>query len=305
MTRPRTPQDLSRRPARPGGTLLDDITLPATVATSPDVLNAVIDVAIEIAREGREGRRIGTMLTVGDHEEVLRRSRCLILDPLAHHPAEVRSILRPRSARPSRNSPSSTAGSSSPTTAPSNQPCRYFESSLDDIEPQLGLGTRHIAATSITRATTAIAVVISESSVVRVFHDGHLATEILPELWLLRRFIPHLHNPHLTERRDENIVVFGESKRLRHLTMTTDQTERFPGEAVTVKIGSDILDPAVKVSRAAGSTPWKRCTPSRTHSTPPPRGGNGPGFTGSSPRSMCSPTCSTPKRPATRTPAAC
>ena len=36
---------------------------------------------------------------------------------------------------------------------------------------------------------------------------------VLPELWLLRRFIPHLHNPHLTERRDENIVVFGESNR--------------------------------------------------------------------------------------------
>ena len=94
--------------------------------------------------------------------------------------------------------------------------CRYFESSLDEIEPQLGLGTRHIAAASITRATTAIAVVISESSVVRVFHDGHLATEILPELWLLRRFIPHLHDPHLTERRDENIVVFGESNHSAH-----------------------------------------------------------------------------------------
>src|SRR4051812_40391265 len=95
MAQRRTPQDLSWRPAHRGGTLLDDITLPAPVATAPDVLNAVMDVAIEIAREGREGRRIGTMLTVGDHEEVLRRSRCLILDPLAHHPTEVRSILRP------------------------------------------------------------------------------------------------------------------------------------------------------------------------------------------------------------------
>src|SRR3954463_8123698 len=93
MTLPTTP-DQSRRPVYPGGTLLDDISLPAIVAPPPDVLNAVMDVAIEIAREGREGRRIGTMLTVGDHEEVLRRSRCLILDPLAHHPPELRSILR-------------------------------------------------------------------------------------------------------------------------------------------------------------------------------------------------------------------
>ena len=48
MTRPLTPQDVSRRPVRPGGTLLDDISLPATVVTSPDVLNAVIDAAIEM-----------------------------------------------------------------------------------------------------------------------------------------------------------------------------------------------------------------------------------------------------------------
>jgi diadenylate cyclase len=211
MTRPLTPQDQPWRPVRRGGTLLDDISLPATAATPPDVLNAVIDVAIEIAREGREGRRIGTMLTVGDHEEVLRRSRCLILDPLAHHPAEVRSILRPGTRETIKELAQLDGGFIVSDDGVVESACRYFEASLDEIEPQLGLGTRHIAAASITRATTAIAVVVSESSVVRVFHDGHLATEILPELWLLRRFIPHLHNPHLTERRDENIVVFGES----------------------------------------------------------------------------------------------
>jgi diadenylate cyclase len=211
MTRQRTPQDLPDGPFRPGRTLLDDVSLPATVATSPDVLNAVMDVAIEIAREGREGRRIGTMLTVGDHEEVLRRSRCLILDPLAHHPPEVRSILRPEVRETIKELAQLDGGFIVSNDGTVESACRYFESSLDQIEPQLGLGTRHIAAASITRATTAIAIVISESSVVRIFHDGHLATEILPELWLLRRFIPHLHNPQRSERRHENIVVFGES----------------------------------------------------------------------------------------------
>jgi diadenylate cyclase len=210
MTPPTRPQDHGRGPIRPGGTLLDDISLPAIVATPPDVLNAVMVVAIEIAREGREGRRIGTMLTVGDHEEVLRRSRCLIPDPLAHHPAEVRSILRPETRETIKELAQLDGGFIVADDGVVESACRYFESFLDGFEPQLGLGTRHIAAASITRATTAIAVVVSESSVVRVFHDGHLATEILPELWLLRRFIPHLHNPHLTERRDENIVVFGE-----------------------------------------------------------------------------------------------
>jgi DNA integrity scanning protein DisA with diadenylate cyclase activity len=211
MTQPTTSLARRGRPVRPGGTLLDDISLPATVVTSPDVLNAVIDVAIEIAREGREGRRIGTILTVGDHEEVLRRSRCLILDPLAHHPAEVRSILQPDARETIKELAQLDGGFIVSDHGVVESACRYFESSLADIEPQLGLGTRHIAAASITRATTAIAIVVSESSVVRLFHDGQLATEILPELWLLRRFIPHLQNPHHTERRDENIVVFGET----------------------------------------------------------------------------------------------
>jgi DNA integrity scanning protein DisA with diadenylate cyclase activity len=50
------------------------------------VLRSAVELAVEIAREGREGRKIGTLIVVGDSEEVLRRSRALILDPLAGHP---------------------------------------------------------------------------------------------------------------------------------------------------------------------------------------------------------------------------
>jgi diadenylate cyclase len=51
-----------------------------------EVLEALIELAVEIAREGREGRRVGTLFTLGDEEAVLAKSRCLILDPLAGHP---------------------------------------------------------------------------------------------------------------------------------------------------------------------------------------------------------------------------
>ncbi len=44
-------------------------------------LEPVIELAVEIAREGREGRRMGTLFTFGDVEAVLARSRPLILDP--------------------------------------------------------------------------------------------------------------------------------------------------------------------------------------------------------------------------------
>jgi DNA integrity scanning protein DisA with diadenylate cyclase activity len=60
--------------------------------------------------------------------------------------------------------------------------CRYFESTLPVATQPLGLGTRHLAAASISASTGALAVVVSESSVVRIFSTGQLMTEILPEL---------------------------------------------------------------------------------------------------------------------------
>ena len=51
----------------------------------PAVLESSLELALEIAREGREGRRIGTLFTLGKADEVLAASRPLILDPLAGH----------------------------------------------------------------------------------------------------------------------------------------------------------------------------------------------------------------------------
>ena len=61
----------------------------------PDVLESLIGLAVEIAREGREGRRVGTLFTLGDEDAVLARSRPLILDPLLGHPESARHISNP------------------------------------------------------------------------------------------------------------------------------------------------------------------------------------------------------------------
>src|SRR3984893_6505126 len=61
----------------------------------PDVLESLIGLAVEIAREGREGRRVGTLFTLGDEDAVLARSRSLILDPLLGHPESLRHISNP------------------------------------------------------------------------------------------------------------------------------------------------------------------------------------------------------------------
>src|SRR5580698_385967 len=61
----------------------------------PEVLDSLITLAVEIAREGREGRRIGTLFTMGDEKQVLAKSRSLILNPLEGHPESVRHIEDP------------------------------------------------------------------------------------------------------------------------------------------------------------------------------------------------------------------
>jgi DNA integrity scanning protein DisA with diadenylate cyclase activity len=49
-----------------------------------------------------------------------------------------------------------------------------------------------MAAASITRDTDAIAVVVSESSIVRILDSGEIVAEIIPELWILRKHGLHL-----------------------------------------------------------------------------------------------------------------
>jgi DNA integrity scanning protein DisA with diadenylate cyclase activity len=65
--------------------------------------------------------------------------------------------------------------------------CRYLDASVEQIELPLGFGSRHLAAASISQRLGALAIVVSESGVVRVFHDGQIEATLIPELWLLDR----------------------------------------------------------------------------------------------------------------------
>jgi diadenylate cyclase len=173
---------------------------------NPDTLKQVLLLAIEIAREGREGRKVGTLFVVADEAETLKRSKPLILDPLWYHPQEDKQVSKP-SLRETIKELSQLDGAfivADDGTVLSA--CRYINSSSEGIDLPLGLGSRHMAAASITKQTKSVAVVVSESSVVRVFDDGEIISEILPELWLLRRDSLHLKGPY-SLRSDRHVTV--------------------------------------------------------------------------------------------------
>lgn len=154
---------------------------------SEDTLAAVIMLAVEIAREGREGRKIGTVFTVGDEDAVVNHSRSLVLDPLFGHPREVKHIEDDNVRETVKEFAQLDGGFIVADDGTVLSAARYFDATSEGIDLPLGLGSRHMAGASISRSTGAVAVVVSESSIVRVFDDGRIISEIIPELWMLRR----------------------------------------------------------------------------------------------------------------------
>lgn len=173
----------------------------------PAVLNSVLELAVELAREGREGRKIGTLFTVGDADHVLRYSRPLILDPLYGHPAELKHITNPDMRETVKELAQLDGAFVVSDEGVVLSAARYLEAPGEDVELPLGLGTRHFAAAAMSRHTNAVAVVVSTSSVVRVFDDGEIVGEILPELWLISRASIHIPSPQIEERPEEKITV--------------------------------------------------------------------------------------------------
>jgi diadenylate cyclase len=149
-------------------------------------LEEVLQLAVEIAREGREGRKIGTLFIVGDVEESLQRSRPLILDPLYGHPPELLHVSRAdfrENVKELAQLDGAFLVDDDGTFAAAG---RYIDIDLAAAPAFLpGLGTRHAAAASISGETSAIAIVVSQSSVVRVFAGGEMRAEIIPELFLM------------------------------------------------------------------------------------------------------------------------
>src|SRR6266853_3860135 len=134
----------------------------------PGIVQSLIELAVEIAREGREGRRIGTLFTLGDEEAVLARSRSLILNPLEGHPESVRHISDPNLRGTIKELAQLDGAFVVSSAGVFVSACRYLDASTSDVGLPLGLGSRHLAAASISAVTEAVAIVVSESSPVRI-----------------------------------------------------------------------------------------------------------------------------------------
>ena len=175
------------------------------------VLEQTVSLAVEIAREGREGRKIGTLFVVGDSGEVIKRSKPLILDPLHGHPDESKQIEDPDMRETIKELAQLDGAFLFSNAGVVLSAARYIDAASDSLDLPLGLGSRHVAGASISRQTRAVAVVVSESSMVRMFDDGELVSEIVPELWMIDGYRSRMEGRIFT-RRDEDITVIGRAQ---------------------------------------------------------------------------------------------
>jgi len=62
---------------------------------SPAVFERTLNLATQLATEGREGRPVGALFVIGDSERVLSQSRALVLNPFHGYPEEQRNFSIP------------------------------------------------------------------------------------------------------------------------------------------------------------------------------------------------------------------
>jgi diadenylate cyclase len=146
----------------------------------PEVFDVLLSLALEISIEAKEGRKpVGTIFVLGRHEDVLRYSHPMVINPFQGYPEEERNILDPRLKETVKEFSAIDGAFMIREDGVILAAGRYLDASAENIEIPLGLGSRHRAAAGITNLTDALAIVISEETGgVRIFHHGKIFMEL-------------------------------------------------------------------------------------------------------------------------------
>lgn len=146
-----------------------------------DTLQIVVNLALEIGREGREGKPVGTLFVVGDHRKVLASTHSQGFDPVKGYSRKDRNLRSPRVREGIKEIAQMDGAFIVSADATVLAACRYIDAPATDITLSKGLGARHWAAAAISRATKAIAIAVSESTgTVRIFQNGQVVLRIEP-----------------------------------------------------------------------------------------------------------------------------
>ncbi len=146
-----------------------------------ETLKAVVDTAVEIGREGREGKAVGTLIVVGDARHVLAHTQPLGFDPFKGYRRKERNVRDLRVREAIKEIAQLDGAFVVARDGTVEAACRLIDAPMTGLTLPKGLGTRHWAAAAITEATRALAVVVSQSNgTVRLFQHGEVILRIAP-----------------------------------------------------------------------------------------------------------------------------
>jgi diadenylate cyclase len=146
-----------------------------------NTLKLVIDLAVQVGREGREGNKVGTSFIVGDTRKVLQHCKDSGFDPLKGYSRKNRNLHDPRVREDIKEIAQLDGAFVVSSDAIVERSRQILEVLHENLQLSKGLGSRHWAAAAISQRTKAISIVVSQSSgTVRVFQNGALVLRIEP-----------------------------------------------------------------------------------------------------------------------------
>ena len=137
--------------------------------------------AVEIGREGREGKPIGTLFVVGDSRKVLTSSHAAGFDPVRGYSRKERDLDDHRVREGIKEIAQLDGAIIVSAEGFVEAAARYIDAPASEITLSKGLGARHWAAAAISRTTKAVAVAVSQSTgTVRIFQNGEVMLRVEP-----------------------------------------------------------------------------------------------------------------------------
>lgn len=147
-----------------------------------DVFEAVLNIALEIGREGREGRLIGTAFLLGDSMKVMENSKQLILNPFEGQVVGERLITNKDIHESIKELAQLDGAFVINGEGIIEAAGRYLTVDSTGIGIPRGLGTRHAAVAAITAVADSIGITVSQSGgIVRIFKGGDVMMTIEPQ----------------------------------------------------------------------------------------------------------------------------
>ncbi len=144
-------------------------------------LKMVIDLASQIGREGREGKKVGALFVVGDTRQVLLHCKDSGFDPLRGYKREMRNLHDPKVREDIKEIAQMDGAFVVSPDGVVEKSRQIIEVSHADLTMSKGLGSRHWAGAAISQITKAIGIVVSQSTgTVRIFQNGETVLRIEP-----------------------------------------------------------------------------------------------------------------------------